>query len=64
MAHYKIKATYLYEGTVEADSQKEAEKVFIDELNDHFISTDSYKVEEVEKCEDCEKVFDNCSCND
>jgi hypothetical protein len=64
MAHYKIKATYLYEGTIEADSQEEAEKLFIDELNDHYVCPEKYDIEELDECEDCEQIFDNCSCND
>ena len=64
MAHYKIKATYLYEGTVEADSQDEAEKLFIDDLNSFYVCPESSEIEEIAECEDCEKVFDNCSCND
>jgi len=63
MAHYKVKATYLYEGMVEADSQDEAEKLFVDDLNSHYVCAESLDIEQIEQCEDCEKIFDDCSCD-
>lgn len=52
MAKYNIKAMYEYEGEVEANSPEEAEKIFLDDLNDHYSSTYSYECEEVEEDED------------
>jgi hypothetical protein len=66
MAKYKITATYEYSGVVEADNLTNAEKVFLDELNDHYVGTESYEVEEV--CDNCEADLDldnSCfSCRD
>ena len=53
MAKYNIKAQYEYEGTVEADSPEEAEKVFWSELNDHYAGTYDYECEEIKVCETC-----------
>jgi len=56
MAKYKIKAVYEYEGVIEADDEKSAEKVFLKDLNDYYTSTEEYEAEEV--CEDCEGDLD------
>ena len=56
MAKYKITAVYEYEGIVEADDEKSAEKVFLADLNDYYTSTESFETEEV--CSDCEKELD------
>lgn len=62
MATYNIKAMYEYEGTVEADSQEEAEKIFLDELNDHYQGTYSYECEEV--CAECDQAIEDCYCDE
>jgi hypothetical protein len=56
MAKYKIKALYEYEGIVEGNTEKEAEKAFLADLNDHYTSTEEFEVEEV--CEECEGDLD------
>lgn len=53
MAKFKITATYEYEGVIEADNAKDAEKLFLKDLNDYYQSTEEFEIEEVEVCEDC-----------
>jgi hypothetical protein len=53
MATYNIKATYEYEGEVEADSPEEAEKFFLDELNSYYAGTDSFEIEKIAECVEC-----------
>lgn len=55
MAKFNIVATYEYAGEIEADSAEEAEKIFLDELNDHYSSTESFEIEEIEEDEDEEE---------
>jgi hypothetical protein len=52
MAKFNIVATYEYAGEIEADSAEEAESIFLDELNDHYVSTESLEIEEVEEDEE------------
>jgi len=56
MAFYKIKALYEYEGVVEGNTQDEAEKAFLADLNSHYSGTKSIDFEEV--CGDCERELD------
>jgi hypothetical protein len=56
MATYNIKATYEYEGEVEASSPEEAEKFFLDELNSYYMGTDSFEIEKLGECEVCGEV--------
>ena len=48
MAKFNIKAMYEYEGEVEADSPEEAEKIFLAELNDFYMGTYSFEIEEID----------------
>lgn len=56
MAHYRIKALYEYEGVVEGNTQDEAEKAFLADLNSHYSSTESIDFEIV--CVECEGELD------
>ena len=56
MATYNIKAMYEYEGEIEADSPEEAEKLFLDELNSYYVSTESLDIEKLGECEICGEV--------
>lgn len=53
MARYNISAMYEY-GTdgIEADSPEEAERIFLESLNDYYQGTYSLDIEEVEDDED------------
>ena len=66
MAKYKITAVYEYEGVVEGNTQDQAEKNFLADLNSHYSSTESLDVEVV--CANCEGELDadgSCfSCRD
>lgn len=53
MPHFKITAMYEYEGTIEADNPIQAEKIFLKDLNDYYVSTESFDVEGVDVCEIC-----------
>lgn len=48
MPLYNIKALYEYEGEIEADTEEEAEKIFLDDLNMYYMGTYSYECEEIE----------------
>lgn len=52
MATFYIKAMYEYEGEVEADNAEEAEALFIDELDCHYMGTYSFDIEEQESDDD------------
>jgi len=52
MAKYRINAMYEYDAEVEADSPEEAEKVFLEDLNSHYVGTYSMEIDEVEEEED------------
>jgi len=56
MAKYKITATYEHEGVASGDSPAEAEKNFLANLNQTYVGTESFEIEEV--CEDCEGDLD------
>jgi len=56
MAFYKITALYEYEGVVEGNTQEEAEKAFLADLNSHYSGTESIEFEVV--CGDCERELD------
>lgn len=49
MAKYRINAMYEYEAEVEANSPEEAEKVFLGDLNSHYVGTYSMEIDEVEE---------------
>jgi hypothetical protein len=55
MAKFEITAMYEYSGVVEADSAEQAESFFLDALNDYYVSTESFDIEEVEDDEDDEE---------
>ena len=54
MARYYIKATYTYEGAVEADSKDEAEKTFLADLNSFYSGTDEFEMTDLPADCDCE----------
>ena len=58
MPIYHIKATYEYEGTVEADSPEDAETIFLDDLNSHYSGTEDYSIEEIAVCNLCDSEID------
>ena len=60
MATYRIKANYEYEGDIEANSPEEAETLFLKELNDYYMGTESYECYEL--CEECGDDKDECIC--
>jgi len=63
MAAFNIKATYEYEGVVHADSEEQARKLFWQELNSYYSSTEDETIEEV--CEHCEKDIEFvCICDE
>lgn len=62
MATYRIKAQYEYEGDVEADSPEEAEKLFLQDLNDYYSSTYDYECEEI--CAECDQAVEDCYCDE
>ena len=53
MATYTIKATYEYEAEVEANNEAEAEKLFLEDLNLHYVGTDSFEIEKIAECVEC-----------
>lgn len=55
MATYKITASYEYEAEIEATSPEQAEKLFLEDLNSHYVGTDSFDIEEVEEEEEEEE---------
>lgn len=48
MALYRINALYEYEAEIEADTQEEAEAVFLEDLNMYYMGTYSYECDEIE----------------
>ena len=56
MAYYKIKAIYEYEGVVSGDTQDEAEKNFLADLNSFYSGTESIEFDVV--CGGCEQELD------
>jgi hypothetical protein len=56
MAFYKVKALYEYEGVVSADTQDEAEKAFLSNLNSFYSGTESIDFTIV--CGGCELELD------
>lgn len=56
MPKYKIQATYLYDGIVEAEDEGQAETVFLASLNRYYTSTEEYECEQL--CEECEGEYD------
>lgn len=52
MAIYRIEALYEYSADIEADSPEEAENLFLDDLNVHYVGTYSYECEELEEDEE------------
>ena len=56
MSKYKITAVYEYEGVAEGENEREAEKNFLKDLNDHYATTESFEIEEV--CAECESDID------
>ena len=49
MAKFQITAMYEYSGEIEADSAEQAESFFLDALNDYYVSTESFDIEEIEE---------------
>lgn len=64
MPTFKIRAVYEYEGEVEAKDSDAAYKAFLNDLNSHYSSTDELEITEVETCDECGEVTDECECDD
>ena len=54
MAIYRIEALYEYSADIEADSPEEAENLFLDDLDVHYVGTYSYECEELEEIEEAD----------
>ena len=66
MKKFDIRATYEYqaEGII-AEDEDAAYKIFLSNLNDYYVGTDEYEVEEDgDVCEYCEQDIDECDCED
>lgn len=48
MAKFKIRAVYEYEAEVFGDDEKDATNNFLTDLNDHYVSTEEWEIEEIE----------------
>lgn len=48
MAKFKIRAVYEYEAEVFGDDEKDATNNFLNDLNDHYVSTEEWEIEEIE----------------
>ena len=57
MATYRIKATYEYEGVVEAPTAERAEHLFLHDLNMHYVGTEEF--EQVLICPSCQEEIDS-----
>lgn len=57
MATYRIKATYEYEGVVEAPTAERAERLFLHDLNMHYVGTEEF--EQVLICPSCHEEIDS-----
>jgi hypothetical protein len=55
MAKFQIDASYAYSGEIEADSQEEAEAIFLDNLNNYYSGTDEFEIEELDEEEEEEE---------
>lgn len=49
MPRYEITALYEYSGEIEAENAEQAEKVFLQDLNGYYTSTESFEIEELEE---------------
>jgi hypothetical protein len=52
MARFLITASYEYSAEIEARTEAEAESLFLDDLNSHYVGTDSFEIEELEEEEE------------
>lgn len=52
MARFLITASYEYSGEIEARTEAEAESIFLDGLNDYYVGTDSFEIEEIDEEEE------------
>lgn len=52
MAKFFIEAQYEYCGEIEARTAEEAEKLFLEDLNDYYMGTYSFEIEEMEEEEE------------
>ena len=66
MQSFTIKATYEYEAEgILAKDEDEAYKIFLANLNDHYVGMEDYSCEaDFEVCEDCECDIDECECEE
>jgi hypothetical protein len=66
MPKYTITATYEYatSSPIEAENEDKAYKIFLDDLNSYYQSTEDLDIEEVEVCEECDEELDECECED
>ena len=58
MAKFQITALYEYSAEIEADSPEQAEEFFLQDLNDHYSSTESFDIEEIEEEDEEEEEED------
>lgn len=52
MAKFQIDASYSYSAEIEADTAEEAEQMFLDNLNQYYVGTEEFEIEEIEDDED------------
>lgn len=66
MKKFTIRATYEYEAEgIVAENEDEAYKIFLSDLNDHYVGMEEYECEEEgDVCEDCEEDVDDCECEE
>ena len=57
MAHYYIKATYVYEGKIEGKSEEDAYNNFLKDLNQFYSYTEEMDTEMV--CDQCENTIES-----
>ena len=49
---FRINAMYEYEAEIVADNEQEAERIFLQDLNSHYVGTYSMEIDEIEDEED------------
>jgi len=61
MASYKIFGQYNYEGTIEANSEDEALKIFYKNLHLYYESPEDEVITEI--CIECDYGIEDCECD-
>lgn len=66
MKKFRVMAQYEYEAEeIIAKDEDEAYTIFLNNLNDYYVSMEAYECEEIaEVCEHCEQDIDECECED